>query len=71
MGEKIKNLSIAEFKGSGMEIELNKPSKIGGPRQIHIQNESFRFDLDEPEFLKLATAILVARRKLLKLKGDL
>lgn len=71
MGEKIKDLSIGKLKNVKLEIELNKPDFIGGLHTVHIQNEGFRFDLDEKEFFKLATGILSAKRKLLAFKGDL
>ncbi len=70
MGEKLKDLAIGEFKNVKLEIELNKPDNIGGFHTIHFQNEEFRFDMDEIEFLKIATGILAAKRKLKVLKGD-
>ena len=70
MGEKLKILSTGKLKDADLELELNKPDKINGLHSIHIQNDEFRFDLDEVEFLKLATGILSAKRKLLVLKGD-
>ena len=71
MGEKIKVLSCGVLKNIEIEIELNKPDKPGGLHSVHFQNNEFRFDTDEVEFVKLATGILSARRKLLELKGDL
>ncbi len=71
MGEKIKILSSGKMKNTDIEIELNKPDKRGGLHSVHFQNEEFRFDLDEVEFMKLATGILAAKRKLLSLKGEL
>lgn len=71
MGEKIKTLAKGKLKNSDLEIELNKADSKGGLRSVHIQNENYRFDMDEIEFYKIATGIISAKRKLLKLKGDL
>ncbi|WP_456379211.1 hypothetical protein [Lutibacter sp.] len=71
MGEKLKILSKGKLKNVTIEVELNKPDKPKGLHPIHIQNDEFRFDMDEIEFVKLATGILAAKRKLLVLKGDL
>jgi len=71
MGEKLKVLSKGKLKNVDIEVELNKPDFEGGLHTIHIQNEEFRMDMDELEFLKLSTGILDAKKKLLKLKGDI
>ena len=71
MGEKLKILSRVRLKNSEIEIELNKASKIDGPRSIHLQNDAFRLDMDEREFIKLAMTVLASKRKLLVLKGIL
>ena len=70
MGELLKILSVKKVKGVNLEVELNKPDKIGGLHSIHMQSKEFRLDFDEVEFLKLTTGILEAKRKLLLLKGE-
>lgn len=70
MGELLKILSTKKVKGISLEIELNKPDKLGGLHTVHIQSKEFRFDCDEVEFLKLATGILAAKRKLLIIKKE-
>ena len=70
MGEKIKTLAEGNLKDVNLEIELNKPDKPGGLHSVHFQSNEFRFDVDEVEYLKLATAVLAGRKKLLVLKGD-
>ena len=71
MGEKLKVLSKGKLKNVEIEVELNKPDFEGGLHTVHIQNEEFRIDMDEVEFLKLATGILKAKKGLLRLKGDI
>ena len=71
MGEKLKNLATGKVKGVELEIEINKPDKIGGLHSIHFQSGELRLDFDEKEYLKITTGILSAKKKLLKFKGDL
>lgn len=69
MGEKIKVLSQANVGSSVFDIELNKESFIGGPRYVHIQNSTIRYNMTEVEFLQIATAIIKAEKQLLRIKG--
>jgi hypothetical protein len=71
MGELIKILERGKLKGIEFDIELNKPSKKGLPRSIHIQNDVFRVEFDEIEFLNLATTYLSAKKQFLSIKGEL
>ena len=68
MGEKIKTLSVFKLNNKKFEIELNKPSAKKMQRSIHIQNENFKIDFSEKDFLSFATAILAAQKKLIILK---
>lgn len=69
MGEKIKTLAKNKIVGVNFEIELNHPPNKGLDQQIHIQSESFRFELDKKDFVKYALSILVAGKNLKSLKG--
>jgi hypothetical protein len=71
MGEIIKVLAEGKVNTSKFEIELNKGSSEDLPRSIHIQNNLFRAEFDEIEFMKLATTYLCAKRRFLALKGDI
>lgn len=67
MGIVIKEM--AKFK-NGFVLELNAPQQLGGPKQLHIQNESMRFQLSEEEFLQLAILLLDGEYHLDSYKGN-
>jgi len=69
MGEKIRIMANCRFKDTNLDIELNKETTTNGLRSIHIQNDFFRFDFNEKDFIKFATHIVAANRKLKVLKG--
>ena len=69
MGEKIRILSQGKILDKEFVIELNKPNVSHMPRDIHIQSESFRYQLNEREFVHLALTILRAQRHLVFMKG--
>lgn len=71
MGEIIRVLAEGDIKDKKFKIELNKESSEGLPRSIHIQNNVFKVEFDEIEFMKLATTFLCAKRRFLFLKGAL
>ena len=50
-------------------IELNEPLAKGTNRVIHIQNDKFRMEMIEPEFLKIAGAIVYAKKNFDVMKG--
>ncbi len=69
MGEKLRTLSKINLFGVEIEVELNKANRVGGLRDIHIQTPQFRVDMDEREYLKLASSVLWAKQHLRYLKG--
>lgn len=69
MGELIKILHKTKIKNVEIDIELNHPPANGVPRDIHLQNKSFRFDLGERDFIQMATAFGWARKRFLASKG--
>ena len=68
MGEKIKVLSIGKILKTNFEIELNHPPSTGLDQQIHLQSDTFRFEIDRQEFVELALIILLAEKNLKQIK---
>ena len=69
LGEVLKVLKETKLGGSNFLIEQNAPVSEQGERIIHIQNEKFRLEMPEQEFLRMASAFAYARRNLDFLKG--
>lgn len=69
MGEKIQSLGQVKLQGQGLEVELNAPPSPGMSRQIHVQSDKFRFEVDEDEFIQLCVAVNLAAEKLRHSKG--
>ena len=69
MGEKIKTLSKGKIFNCEYEIELNSPPSINKGRQVHIQSNNFRFEINEKEFIKFALTVLLAEKNLKTLKN--
>ena len=63
MGEIIRVMDRIKIGNIDFDIELNHGTESCGHREIHIQNEKFRLAMSEPEFLQLATSILLARKQ--------
>lgn len=69
MGEKIKDLGKIHLNDGLFDVEINHPNVKGQEKQIHIQSDRFRFEMDESSFIKSATSIILAREQLKKIKG--
>ena len=69
MGSVIKNIEKIKIGGSEFCIELNKSVTHKNERDIHIQNENFRLELPEKEFVQMTCAVLLAKKQLDILKG--
>ena len=69
MGEVLKVLKEIKLGDSKFLIEQNAPLTKQGSKVIHIQNENFRMEMTELEFLKVAGAIAYARRNFESMKG--
>lgn len=67
MGEKIR--IVGKYSGN-LNVELNKPSVVGGNRWIHIQNDKGRLCVSEKEYYMMAAAIIKAGYRLEKVKKD-
>lgn len=71
MGEKIKDIKKFNIGNAEMTIELNDGySKDYSKYDIHIQNDIFQYYLSDADFMKLASAIITAKRKLDSLKKE-
>lgn len=68
MGEKIRTLASGKLYAENVEIELNHPHSVGMPRDIHIQTDVARFQMNEREFAKLSLSVLYAKRRLKAMK---
>ncbi len=69
MGEVLKILKETKIGDTKILIEQNAPLTRQGARVIHLQNEKFRFEMPESEFLKLAAALAYARNNFDFMKG--
>ncbi len=69
MGEKIKVISQVDIPSFKMDVELNDGSAASKkPLHIHLQNDRFRLDLPDYEYLEMAIAVRVAANRLKKYK---
>ena len=68
MGEKIKTLSIKKISGYTYEVELNYSPTNNLDKQVHIQSEKFRIELNEKTYLAYAFSLLKAERNLINIK---
>ena len=69
MGEVIKNIGTITIGGTNLDVELNHSVRGTGYRDIHLQNEKFRLEIPENEFLQMASCILLAKRQFDMIKG--
>lgn len=71
MGEKIKNLSSFQLGGKDVLIELNDGyDEKYAKYDIHIQSEFLQYCMTDKEYMKFASAIATARRRLEDLKAE-
>ena len=69
MGEKIKDITKIKLHDMEVNIELNDGNAASRKsKYIHIQNDRFRLEVTDSEFLQLAMAVRVAANKLRKYK---
>ncbi len=72
MGEKIRDLNEINIGGTSLLIELNHSVSKKRKYDIHIQNQKFRMELPDKEFLQIASSILLAKKNLdIMKKGNL
>ena len=69
MGEKLYVISKVDIPSFKFDIELNDGSAASKkPLHIHLQNNRFRLDLPDYEYLQMAIAVRTAGKKLKKTK---
>lgn len=69
MGDMIEKIGAVQIGESHFDIEMNHSVRGLGYRDIHIQNEKFRLEVPENEFLQMASCILLAKRQFDIVKG--
>lgn len=72
MGEKIKDIAQFKIKNSKIHIELNKANSPTKDKkfEVHIQGESFRYDLSVHDLLLISNTIQCAEN-FLKIYKDI
>ena len=69
MGQKIKTLGMFRLGNSEFEVELNKNAFGKNGHDIHIQNEKFRLEMSDTQFVQLLSCMLLAKKQFDILKG--
>ena len=69
MGQKIKTLGKFKIGNSEYEVELNKSVSKKSGHDIHIQNEKFRLEMTDLQFVQMASCLLLAKKQFDILKG--
>lgn len=64
MGEKIRDMKKIKFGNTDFDVELNHGYTSRTKYSIHVQNNAFRFALDDKYFIKLCGLILKANAEL-------
>ena len=68
MGEIIKKIEKIRIGNSSFWVEKNKGTHSEGIYDIHIQNDRFRLNITEDDFIKMSACILYARENLMTYK---
>lgn len=70
MGELIRELGKIQVGDARFIVELNKATQKGKSYDIHIQNESFRLNISEQDFCRMAAAIICGNAKIQRYKTE-
>ena len=71
MGEKLCVLSKVELPSFDFDVELNAGSAASAkPYHIHLQNDRFRLDITDKEFIQMAVAVRAAAKKMKAYKDE-
>ena len=71
MGEKIRDINSFKIGNTLLKVELNDGySKDYSKNDIHIQNDLVQYCLSDEEFMRLASAIITAKRRLDSVKEN-
>lgn len=68
MGERIRDLSKTKIGKTEFKIELNKAYYDHGTYDIHLQCDKGRIGISDRDFMKLATAFMLAKAQFLEYK---
>lgn len=69
MGSVIKNIRKIKIAGKEFDVELNKSPLRKNEHDIHIQNEKFRLEIPETEFVSMLSCVILAKKQFDILKG--
>lgn len=70
MGDVIRKISEIQIGGATLDVELNHSTRSNGFRDIHLQNDKFRLEISENEFLQMAACVLLAKKQFDILKSE-
>lgn len=71
MGDVIEKIATIPIGNDYFDIEINHSVRSTPYRDIHIQNEKFRLEVPENEFLQMAACVILAKRQYDVIKGNL
>lgn len=69
MGQIIRVVDKIKIGGTDFEVKLNHSVRGRKFRDVHIQNKTFRLEMPENEFMKMAACVLLAKKQFDILKG--
>ena len=69
MGDVIRKVSEIKIGKESFDIELNHSTRGSEYRDIHIQNDKFRLEMPENEFLQMAACVILAKSQFDVIKG--
>ncbi|MBQ9624354.1 MAG: hypothetical protein IJP90_07850 [Treponema sp.] len=70
MGQVIRTVGKFKIGGAEFDVELNRSPARKNERDIHIQNEKFRLEIPENNFISMLTCVLLAKKQFDILKGE-
>ena len=68
MGELIRKVSELKIGNETFAVELNEYTNDTGYKDIHIQNDKFRLNVPQNEFMQMAACVLLAQKQLKLIK---
>lgn len=69
MGDVIEKIGTIPIGNNQLDIEINHSARGTSYRDIHLQNEKFRLEIPEKEFLQMAAGVILAKRQFDIVKG--
>lgn len=68
MGERIRDLSVTTIGNTEFKIELNKAYYANCKYDIHLQCDKGRIGISDRDFMKIATAFMLAKAQFMEYK---